>query len=297
MSTNNELEKLTNYFKGDTLASHVWKDKYADTGEETPDHMHVRMAKKFAENERKYSKYYHDDLSDYGKVIPALTGENIYQFFKDFKYIVPQGSIMASLGTNKITSLSNCLQGDVKVLTRGGWKAIKELDGKNAEILTKGGGWVTAPFKNYGVQKLWELKLTNGNEEKVIYATKDHRWCTFKKGKKNSPASIKTTYQLRESITENKKEKLYSTYGKFRDFNLSSIGIAHGITYGDGHTIKDQNLANNITLCADSRVLGKYFVDNYISSDESNCEGGSDFYGSLPNFFREKPSIFENKSY
>jgi ribonucleoside-diphosphate reductase alpha chain len=107
------------YFNGDELAASVWEGKYAAEGENNPDEMHKRMAKEFAKIEEKYAKsdflVYGDRtfdpsiLSKYGQTrIDTLTEERIYNLFKDFKYIVPQGSIMSMLGVDKIGSLSNC---------------------------------------------------------------------------------------------------------------------------------------------------------------------------------------------
>lgn len=102
-----------NYFNGDQLAANVWETKYAAEGEKTPDEMHRRMAKEFARIEQKYQDYEdgtygHYHLSDYGQIRKDLTEEDIYNYFKDFNFIVPQGSIMSTLGTNTIASLSNC---------------------------------------------------------------------------------------------------------------------------------------------------------------------------------------------
>ena len=53
-------DKLLNYFNGDEMSSNVWLNKYAlkseggDFLEETPDDMHRRMAKYFAEVEERY---------------------------------------------------------------------------------------------------------------------------------------------------------------------------------------------------------------------------------------------------
>lgn len=107
------MDKLLDYFNGDELAANVWLDKYAKPGEETPDDMHKRMAKEFSRIEEKYydaGEQWLDkgNLSDYGSIRPHLQEEDIYNFFKDFKYIIPQGSIMDILGSGKLGSLSNC---------------------------------------------------------------------------------------------------------------------------------------------------------------------------------------------
>jgi len=105
------------YFKGDELAASVWQGKYAAEGENNPDDMHRRMAKEFARIEKQYSDssepweirlVKNENLSRYGKDRKPLVESVIYDLFKDFKYIVPQGSIMSMLGVDKIGSLSNC---------------------------------------------------------------------------------------------------------------------------------------------------------------------------------------------
>jgi ribonucleoside-diphosphate reductase alpha chain len=105
------------YFNGDELAASVWEGKYAAEGESNPDNMHKRLAKEFARIEESYLKNNepieivatkHSNLSNYGKSRSFLTEESIYELFKNFKYIVPQGSIMSMLGVDKIGSLSNC---------------------------------------------------------------------------------------------------------------------------------------------------------------------------------------------
>ena len=105
------------YFNGDELAASVWEGKYAAEGESNPDDMHRRMAKEFARIEESYLKNNepieitatkHLGISNYAKKRNFLTEERIYNLFKDFKYIVPQGSIMSMLGVGKIGSLSNC---------------------------------------------------------------------------------------------------------------------------------------------------------------------------------------------
>lgn len=111
-------EKLLDYFDGDEMSSNVWLSKYALKGEdgepieETPDDMHKRMAKYFAEVEERYEFSEKENiklkLSSYGYGREQLTEDKIYELFKDFKYVVPGGSVMAGLGCGKPVSLSNC---------------------------------------------------------------------------------------------------------------------------------------------------------------------------------------------
>jgi len=157
-------EKLLNYFNGDELAANVWLNKYAQEGDETPNDMHKRMAKEFAKIENKYIKeekqieenyqkdlyfYYKENgvkfnpltklsiLSQYGQIRKDLNEETIYNLFKDFKYIIPQGSIMATLGTNQIASLSNCWVIESPLDSYG---AIHKADGDLINYYKRRGG-------------------------------------------------------------------------------------------------------------------------------------------------------------
>lgn len=148
-------QELLDYFKGDELAANVWLNKYAQEGDKTPDDMHKRMAKEFARvdnsylrgeetfkritednihtlNDRKYS-----ELSVYGQKREHLTEDSIYNLFKDFKYIIPQGSIMSQLGAKSIGSLSNCFVVGQPVDSYGG---IMLKDEEMAQLMKRRGG-------------------------------------------------------------------------------------------------------------------------------------------------------------
>lgn len=112
------LSKSMEYFNGDELAANTWLSKYAMRDkkgnflESTPVEMHKRMAKEFARVESLYKtkENQKNQLSDYGKKREALTNESIFHLFHKFKYVIPQGSVMSSLGNQHvIASLSNCI--------------------------------------------------------------------------------------------------------------------------------------------------------------------------------------------
>jgi ribonucleoside-diphosphate reductase alpha chain len=115
------LEKSIRYFHGDELAASSWLNKYAmkdKSGallEPTPDEMHHRLARAFWKKEKEYlkkrlSSAKHKLLSPYGQSRKPLTEKKIYDYFKNFSYIVPQGSVMSSLGNPfTLASLSNCI--------------------------------------------------------------------------------------------------------------------------------------------------------------------------------------------
>jgi ribonucleotide reductase alpha subunit len=102
--TYDEAIKATrDYFGGDDLAAKVWASKYAlkdsfgNLYEKTPDDMHRRLASEIYRIEQKYPN--------------PLSLEAIYEAFRDFKYIIPQGGPMTGIGNDyQIASLSNCFE-------------------------------------------------------------------------------------------------------------------------------------------------------------------------------------------
>lgn len=108
------------YFHNDELAATTWINKYAmkDANggflETTPDDMHRRMALEFARIEENYSLENSVEdvamLSDYGRDRTILDFDKIYDYFKNFNYVIPQGSVMSGLGNkHMLASLSNCV--------------------------------------------------------------------------------------------------------------------------------------------------------------------------------------------
>ena len=97
---NDALAASIEYFKGDELSANVFVTKYAlrdkneNYYESTPDDMHIRLAKEFFRIEKSYPN--------------PMTEEEIYGLFKDFKYVIPQGSPMSGVGNDhQIQSISN----------------------------------------------------------------------------------------------------------------------------------------------------------------------------------------------
>jgi ribonucleoside-diphosphate reductase alpha chain len=113
------MTELLIYFNGDVMASEVWLNKYClknnkgELFELTPVDMHRRMAREFFITDNKYNIELNGkskSLSTYGQNRKHLTEDKIFEYFDKFKYIIPQGSVMASLGNPFVfASLSNCI--------------------------------------------------------------------------------------------------------------------------------------------------------------------------------------------
>ena len=118
------------YFNGDDLAARVWvnkyaiKDSYGNIFELTPDDLHRRMASEIARIERNYPN--------------PLSEDELFELFKDFKYIVPQGGPMTGIGNNfQIASLSNCFVVGNGADSYGG---IIMVDQEQVQLMKRRGG-------------------------------------------------------------------------------------------------------------------------------------------------------------
>lgn len=131
--TYDEVYKSTlEYFKGDELAARVWATKYALKDsfgaiyELNPDDMHWRITKEIARVEKKYTNF--------------LTENELYELFRDFRYIVPQGSPMTGIGNNfQVASLSNCfvIGNEPAADSYGG---IMKIDQEQVQLMKRRGG-------------------------------------------------------------------------------------------------------------------------------------------------------------
>ena len=120
------------YFGGDDLAAKVWaskyalKDSYGKLYELTPDDMHRRLASEIHRIEKKYPN-----------PVPA---ESIYEVFRDFRYIIPQGGPMTGIGNDfQVASLSNCFvignKGD-----SDSYGGIMKIDQEQVQLMKRRGG-------------------------------------------------------------------------------------------------------------------------------------------------------------
>jgi len=150
------FEASLEYFKGDSLAASVFAGKYALQDEDgnylelTPDDMHSRLATEFARIETKYPN--------------SMDKQEIYNLFKDFKYVVPQGSPMSGIGnTAKIQSVSNCFVIEAPEDSYGG---ILKTDQEQVQIMKRRGGvgFDISTIRPKGMSTSNAAKTTDGIE-------------------------------------------------------------------------------------------------------------------------------------
>ncbi len=126
------IKATRQYFGGDDLAAKVWASKYAlkdsfgNLYEKTPDDMHRRLAAEIHRIEKKYAN--------------PVSFETIYEAFKEFRYIIPQGGPMTGIGNDfQIASLSNCFvignKGD-----SDSYGGIMKIDQEQVQLMKRRGG-------------------------------------------------------------------------------------------------------------------------------------------------------------
>ena len=118
------------YFKGDELAARVWvnkyalKDSYGNIFELTPDDLHRRLALEIARIEAKYPN--------------PIDEAQLFELFRDFKYVVPQGGPMTGIGNEfQVGSLSNCFVVGNGADSYGG---IIMVDQEQVQLMKRRGG-------------------------------------------------------------------------------------------------------------------------------------------------------------
>lgn len=131
--TNEEaFQSALKYFKGDELAARVWVNKYAlkdsdgNLYELTPDDMHWRLVREISRIEKRYPN--------------PMPEEKIFELFRNFTYIIPQGGPMAGIGNDfQIASLSNCF-----VIGDNGpsdsYGGIMKTDQEQVQLMKRRGG-------------------------------------------------------------------------------------------------------------------------------------------------------------
>ena len=211
---------------------------------------------------------------------------------------IPAGRHIKGTGVPGRAFVSNCFGGDTKVLTRGGWKPIRELAGREVELVTQHGKRVTAPIKSFGEQHLMRVRYADGQtagRDKDVYevlVTPDHEWITDRVGRQKT-AELKVGSRL-----------LNQRSAGWRGGRLCPQGIQHGIVYGDGTLSRapsGREVGSGLSLFAESVELERFFNLHPISDASYINEVGSLIPGrlvtNLPAHFKRLPDISYDSGY
>jgi len=167
---------------------------------------------------------------------------HVESLIKDRK-LMPGGRYLYASG-RKYHQINNCLGGEEKIITIRGVRTLKELaeDGKRFMVLNRFGVWNHATAGCFGKQKLWRIKLSNGD---VIRATAAHRWW-------QADGTRVTTEEVKKiPLCEMTVPGVY----------LDEEGIKHGICYGDG-TTQRHTKTDRLVLAQHKEELSSYFDES-----------------------------------
>lgn len=202
-----------------------------------------------------------------------------------------------------------CLQGDTKVITWDGTHRIRDLAGTTQRVLNKDGRWVDAEFKSFGEQKLWRIVVERNRVEKEIWATAEHRWfveTTIRSPEVRARSGPGPRVEVETQHLE-PEQVLASTYApnlvkRGSGIKPSSIGVAHGIVFGDGTKLASGGSAVDLHGQKNTALL-PYFPEPNVHE----CNKGGDTpccnlegcirVSDLPGAFKELPSLNESASY
>lgn len=272
----------------------VYKRTYARPGEEWPDTCQRVIEGMYSIMRR----HCYDNGISWNDDKAMRSAEEAFDRMFDFKWL-PPGRGIANMGLPVVDArggavLNNCFAHDTEFITADGIKKLGDVADTNQVVLTQTGEWVEAPIKCFGEQPLMKLVVSRQGITKEIYATPDHAWFVGKtKSSKKTPIVKVTTKELVPGV-----HQIPYVFGKsaLTLTTPSPVGIAHGFTYGDGSTIHGDNNANCVHLFGQKdSALEPYFYGCPRSAASGHTAGIR--FGALPNFFRELPSLSENKAY
>jgi hypothetical protein len=118
-----------------------------------------------------------------------------------------------------------CFQGDTVVPTKEGVFPIRDLAGRTVQVLTEGGQYRPATFRNYGRQRLMRVTFPDGRS---LLVTPEHEWIVRNGGGRK--VRVRTD-ELKP--TSHRIERTVAVRPvKNEDYDE---GVRHGFVYGDGN--------------------------------------------------------------
>jgi DNA primase len=196
--------------------------------------------------------------------LSALIGRSVrvQKAGREFKACCPfHNEKTPSFTINDEKGFYHCLAGETRVITCQGVAAIADLAGNTHTVLSRSGAWIAAPFRSFGKQRLWEIKLSRNGIRKSLHATDGHRW--FVRGR----SSETTTSQLRPG------QRLDAAFPAGRtDWAIDPEGVRHGIVFGDGTLMKAADGTVNLHGQKDAE-LAAWFPDQAHHHRERTNDG------------------------
>lgn len=167
----------------------------------------------------------------------------------------------------------NCFAVETEFLSREGITNFSELNHNDEiEVLTHKNNWKKALVKNYGKQKLYEIKLRRKHSKKSIFATKNHRWI-LSDGSETTDLKIGDKLQ---TLNDNKFESFKWETATFKQ----KVYWCYGYVFGDGTVSYDKGVpGSRVRLFGkDNRFLPRFEEVGFNSSSNWKLEGDNIVY-------------------
>lgn len=192
----------------------------------------------------------------------------------------------------------HCLAGETRVLTYEGVQTLQEMAGTTQRLLTTNKGaissrWVDAEVKSFGVQPLMEVCLSRNGVKKTLYATDQHRWMVRMSAKEGR----RVVERLSKDLLPGHRLAYVFPESRLARMTPSPIGVAHGMTFGDG-SLASKGGSAYVNLWGDKdRQMLQYFPCPRVQPLvlDSGVTGLS--VRDLPRYFKNLPSMQESAAY
>lgn len=208
--------------------------------------------------------------------------------FDDFlHYQLQLPSFMTELGDEWA-----CFAGETKVTTQEGVFAIKDLEGRRVNVLSKGGVYRPADFKCYGKQKLMKVEFSDG---RVVYATPEHQWEVLNNVDKTvvvTTEKLLPNYKIERTVAP--RPEMNEEYRE---------GVRHGFVFGDG-SLSSKNkktskyVSSTAMFCGEKDLaLLPYFEGQGNKLRPRTDRIAVSRISGLPNTFKSLPAPTASASY
>lgn len=180
-----------------------------------------------------------------------------------------------------------CFHGDTRVVTRGGIFCIRDLSGKDVEVLSKGGIYRRARFKSFGRQELMEVSFSDGRK---VLATPEHQWHV---AKSTGGTSIVPTVKLAGRRISRVVAPRPPKNDEYRE------GVRHGFVFGDGtlyNRTRKTPMTSAMFFGAKDHAVRPYFV-GYGNEPVPDLERNATRISGLPGHYKMLPNKDASASY
>lgn len=182
-----------------------------------------------------------------------------------------------------------CFAAETEVVTDRGVFPIEELSGRTVRLMTTEGVWVDAPIRPFGVQPLRKVTLVRHRQERIVYATGNHRWLLDQR------ASTRWARSLKECLTDNLKPGDHLAVESGESWSeMDAKGIAAGVVFGDGSATP---WGCRVTFYGQKAPLADLLADFGREGRGDSRHAYSRSVSGLPSHWKNLPDVDGDKSF